>query len=158
MSVSTDTASSPSALPETVVFSWRVHRLREEPRRLGVIAAAYGIALGLWWLVFPHPLALFLPAVSLTSALAEYLFPASYRLTTRGAHVANGFARLFLDWRDVRRATVGAEGVYLSPLARADSPLAPFRGIRLRFGADNAEQVIEIVRRLRQADGSEATS
>lgn len=147
MSVSTY-AASPSDLPETTVLSWKVHRLREEPHRLGVVAAAYGIAFALWWLLFPHPLALFLPAVSLTSALAEYLFPASYRLTTRGAHVANGFARLFLDWRDVRRATVGAEGIHLSPLARADSPLAPFRGVRLRFSENNAEAVTEAVRDL----------
>jgi len=154
MFVSTDAVAA-SAATETTVLSWKVHRLREEPRRLGVVAAAYGIAFGLWWLVFPHPLALFVPAVSLTSALSEYLFPISCRLTTRGAHVANGFARLFLAWEDVRRATVGAEGVHLSPLARADSPLAPFRGVRLRFGADNADTVVETARRLWRGGAAE---
>lgn len=148
MSVSTEAAVS--ATPEITVLAWRTHRLREEPRRIGLVAAAYGVAFALWWLVFPHPLALFLPVVSLTSALAEYLFPISYRLTTRGAHFANGFARLFLDWRDVKRATVGAQGIHLSPLAHPGGRLAAFRGIRLRFAGENAEEIQETVRRLRR--------
>jgi len=144
-------AAHGTADAEVTILAWRVHRLREEPGRLPLVAVGYGVALGLWWLLFPHPLALFVPLVSLTSALGEYLFPVSYRLTDRGAHVANGpFVRLFLAWPDVRRATVGDDGVCLSPLARPDSPLAVFRGVRLRFAGGNAEAVTETVRRLRR--------
>ncbi len=158
-------SSSSSALPrppsaesaaitqcaETTVLAWRVHRLREEPWRLPLVLAAYAVALGLWRLLLPHPLALFVPLVSLTSALAEYLFPISYRLTDRGAHVSNGpFVHLFLAWPDVKRATAGKDGVCLSPLARPDSPLAPFRGVRLRFTDDAQEdKVTQTVRALR---------
>ena len=73
------------------------------------------------------------------------------------AHAANGFARLFLDWRDVKRATVGAEGIHLSPFARANAPLAPFRGVRLHFAGGNAEVVEETVRRLRRESGEKTT-
>lgn len=144
--------------PETTLLAWTTHRLREQPGKRVLVAAAYGAALALWWLLFPHPAALFLPLVALTSALAEYLFPASYRLTTRGAHVSNGFSRLFIAWPDVQRATVGDEGVALSPLARASSPLAPFRGVRLRFDPfdpAHRETVTETMRRLwRAPEGS----
>jgi len=158
-------SSSSSALPrppsaesaaitqcaETTVLAWRVHRLREEPWRLPLVIAAYAVALGLWRLLFPHPIALFVPLVSLTSALAEYLFPVAYRLTDRGAHVSNGpFVRLFLAWPDVKSATVGKDGICLSPLAQPHSPLAPFRGVRLRFtDAASADEVTRTVRALR---------
>ena len=141
-------ADAPSRPAETTLLSWKVHRLREEPSRLRLVALAYGAAVFLWWLLFPHPLALFLPLVSLTSALAEYLFPVSYRLTTRGAYASCGFSHLFIAWADVRRATTGAEGVFLSPLARAGSRLEAFRGVRLRFAPDNAGAVTDGVRRL----------
>lgn len=148
MPVVTDAADATSPTAETTVLSWKVHRLRQEPRHLRLVAAAYGAAIGLWWLLFPQPLALFLPLVALTSALAEYLFPVSYRLTTRGAHLSNGLTQLFIAWQDVRRASVGAEGVYLSPLAVKGSRLEAFRGVRLRFADGNAEAVTETVRRL----------
>lgn len=146
MPVSIDAA--PARTSEATVLTWKVHRLREEPRRLPPIALGYGAAFAFWWLVFPHPLALFLPVVALTSALAEFLFPISYRLTTRGAHVSCGVTRLFLAWPDVKRATAGTEGIYLSPLARANSPLEPFRGVRLRFADGNDEAVTNTVRQL----------
>lgn len=144
-------AASASERAETTILAWRVHRLRSDPQHLPLVLAAYAVALGLWRLLFPHPLALFVPLVSLTSALAEYLLPITYRLTDRGAHVTNGpFVRLFIAWPDVRRATVGKDGVCLSPLARPDSPLAPFRGLRLRFADDAQEdEVTQVVRALR---------
>ena len=146
-------ADAPSRPTEITLLSWKVHRLREEPRHLRLVALAYGAAIFLWGLLFPHPLALFLPLVSLTSALAEYLFPISYRLTTRGAYVSNGFSPLFIAWPDVKRATAGAEGIFLSPLTRPGSRLEAFRGVRLRFAPDNAEAVTAAVGRLWRTEG-----
>lgn len=133
--------------PEEVVLEWQVHRLREEPRGIVFVTLGYALAFFFWRLVFPHPLALFLPVVALTSAMAEYLFPIRYRLTTRGAYASCGpLQRLHLSWNDVRRATRGAEGVYLSPF-RLATRLDSFRGIRLRF-AGNDDAVLEAVRGL----------
>ena len=152
-------APAPAHSAETTLLAWRTHRLREDPRHLRVVAAAYAAAIALWWLLFPHPIALFLPLVSLTSALAEYLFPISYRLTTRGAYAANGVTRLFISWPEVKRATAGSEGIYLSPLARAGSRLEAFRGVRLRFTDGNEEAVTRAVQRLwRSSSGSGGSS
>ena len=126
-------AASPEDAGEATVLAWRVHRLREEPKKIRLVAAGYAAALALWWLLFPHPLALFLPLIALTSALAEYLFPIKYRLTTQGAYADCGpTIRLFIAWKDVRRATQGSEGIFLSPFAR-ESRLDGVRGVRLRY-------------------------
>ncbi|KAH0533846.1 hypothetical protein FGG08_007531 [Glutinoglossum americanum] len=69
-------------------------------------AAGYGLALAFWYWLFPHPLALFLPTIALTSALAEYLFPREFRLTEKGVYASCGpFQKLFLAWEDVKRAS-----------------------------------------------------
>jgi len=132
---------------EATALTWRVHRLREEPRFVPVIAGAYAAALTLWWLACPYPLALLLHLGALTLALSEYLFPVTYRLTTCGAHADCGMSRLFIAWSDVKRATHGRDGVYLSPLARS-SRLDGFRGVRLRYADGNDEAVRDTVRYL----------
>ena len=133
---------------EETILTWRVHRLRDDPRGIAFVTVGYALAFFFWRLVFPHPLALFLPVVALTSAMAEYLFPITYRLTNQGAYVACGpLQRLHLRWKDVRRATHGTEGIYLSSL-RLPSRLDAFRGIRLRYAGQNEALVRETVRRL----------
>jgi hypothetical protein len=122
-------------VPETKNIVWQTHRLREEgaSRLLPFVVLGYGLALGLWWLVFPVPFALFLPIVALTSALSEFFFPVTYTITDEGVSVAYGpLHRLFLSWKEIKRATQGKEGVYLSSLAQP-SRLDHFRGLRLRF-------------------------
>ncbi|HVK02636.1 MAG TPA: hypothetical protein VM490_04135 [Armatimonadaceae bacterium] len=139
------TLQSPGSAPSGVVLTWRVHRLREEPWRLGIVLVAYGVALLLWLVLFPHPLTLLLPVVGLTSAMREYLFPQEFRLTREGAYVANGPARLFLAWDEVKRATHGSDGVHLSPFARP-TRLDAFRGVRLDFADGNDAAVLAAVR------------
>ena len=131
---------------------WRVHRLRENPRLLPLVTLAYGIGLFFWLHLFPHPLTLILPLGALTSSMAEYLFPISYRLTTTGAYASCFLSRLYLAWPDVKRARYGEDGVFLSPLLRA-SRLDTFRGVRLCFAHANNETVLETVRRCRQDFG-----
>jgi hypothetical protein len=140
-------AAGDAADAEHTLLAWRVYRLREEPRGIPLVAGAYAAAFLLWWIVFPQPLALFLPLVALTGALSDYLFPISYRLTTRGAYADCGASRLFLAWTDVKRATTGADGVFLSPLARA-SRLDAWRGVRLRFSSGNDAEVRDTARAL----------
>jgi hypothetical protein len=133
---------------EDVVLAWRIHRLREEPQKIGLVALGYGLAFAFWRLAFPYPLGLFLPLVALTGAMSEYLFPVNYKLTSKGAYCSCGPAiKLEMLWSDVRRATKGKDGVYLSTL-KIPSRLDSFRGIRLRFSQGNDEKVRETVRTL----------
>ena len=151
MSVTIDAAASSGIAPEnaaeTTILAWRVHRLREEPRGIPLVAGGYAAALLLWWWVFPQPIALVVPLFALTGALSDYLFPISFRLTTRGAYADCAASRLFLAWGDVKRASSGKDGVFLSPLARP-SRLDGWRGVRLRFGGGNEEAVRDTARTL----------
>ncbi|MES2465143.1 MAG: hypothetical protein V4671_31640, partial [Armatimonadota bacterium] len=121
-----------NATTENTLISWRIHRLRQNPRLLPLVALAYGIGLFFWLNLFPHPLTLLLPLGALTSAMAEYLFPISYRLTDRGAYSNCFLSRLYLAWPDVKRARYGDDGVFLSPLLHP-SRLDTFRGLCLSF-------------------------
>jgi hypothetical protein len=131
---------------EGTLISWRKHALMERPQYAVLAAAGYGLAFAFWRWVFPHPLGLFLPTIALTSALAEYLFPREFKLTERGVYAACGpFQKLFLSWEDVKRATHGPDGVFLSPLTRP-SRLDAFRGIRLPCDGDLKEDVLTYIR------------
>lgn len=141
-----DAANLPdSAAPEMTLLAWRIFRATTRPGGIPLVLLAYAAAFAMWRLLFPHPVALLLPLVALTGGLREYLFPVSFRLTTRGAYVVNGPARLFLAWEDVRRATHGDDGVFLSPLARP-SRLDSFRGVTLCFADGNDDAVLSTVR------------
>ena len=124
-----------------------MHRLREAPQFAPLVALTYAVAFVLWRLLFPNPVALFIPVFALTGALAEYLFPVTYRLTRKGAHKKCWTPQLFIAWADVKRAGQGTDGVFLSPLVRP-SRLDDFRGVRLRFGSENPDDVCQIVREL----------
>lgn len=151
----TTPSSRPTAetsLPaETDVRVWKIHRLREEPGRAPVVAGAYAVAAGLGWMIFVHPLPVILLLLALTGAVAEYIFPITYRLTNRGAHSGCGLSQLFISWDDVRRATHGKDGIHLSPFS-GPHPLDSFRGVRLRYGTEDAESVLETVRQLRKGE------
>ncbi|MDX1934342.1 MAG: hypothetical protein SFU56_17200 [Capsulimonadales bacterium] len=132
---------------ETVYLAWEIHRLQEDPHPIPLVAVAIAGAVSVWWLVLPHPVLLPVPVLCLLAALSDYLLPIRFRLTDLGAHADCGLSRWFIAWTDVRRATKGRDGLYLSPFA-APSRLEAFRGVRLRF-ADNADEVTELVRSLR---------
>lgn len=145
---------SPTPFPFPAVagdtLAWRVHPVCEAgngPRVL-VVACAFVAAflagrvllpVALWWL----------PLLCLAVALSDFLLPTTYRLTPQGAHADCGLSRLFIAWSDVKRATHGSDGVYLSPFARP-SRLEAFRGVRLRYGPNmDAETVCDWVRQRR---------
>jgi hypothetical protein len=152
MSLASDTAAN---TPESVVpvetdatlLLWRVHRLRESPQGAFLVLAATAGALLAGSLLSLHPITLLVGIVVLALSLGDYLLPVTYRLTEKGAHADVGLNRLFIAWKDVKRATHGSEGIFLSPFSQP-SRLDGFRGVRLRYGADNRDAVLENVRNL----------
>lgn len=78
--------------------------------------------------------------------MAEYLFPREFRLTEQGVHASCGpFQKLFLAWEDVKRATHGPDGVFVSPLSRP-SRLDRFRGITLPCDGSLKSEVLDYIR------------
>ena len=81
------------------------------------------------------------------AATGEFLFPIHYRLGPEGAEMRHGLARRRMEWADVRKAYLLADGVRLSPFDYP-SRLEAYRGILLRF-EENRDAVVEAVRRYR---------
>jgi hypothetical protein len=159
MSRLSDTVSNANDLEHIVLpamneaealVSWRVYRLCESPQGIALIVGGVAALLLLWSRVFPHPFALIFALAALFFSLSDYLLPITYRLTPTGAHADVGLNRLYIAWTDVQRATHGTDGIFLSPFPHA-SRLDAFRGVRLRYGAEDAESLRQTVRRLRDA-------
>jgi hypothetical protein len=116
------------------------------------LAAVFLLSLCLFrslWLALVPPAALLL-------SVSEFLFPVRYALSARGASARHGLTALEIAWADVRHAYLTGDGVKLSPLRARGSRLEPLRGVYLRFGDGNREQVIAAVRRAREGADARA--
>ena len=90
-----------------------------------------------------------LPMLALLFSLSEYVFPIRYTLTAQSASARCGLSVLEIRWADVRHAYLADEGIKLSPLTAKNSRFEALRGVFLRFGGDNQDEVIDAVRRFR---------
>lgn len=138
-------SSSDSAIVPGLV--WNVHLVRDEPRKLFLILPVVLISLIACYLIFRSPFFIAILLLLFSSALAEYLFPVRYEISTKGASSRTLFSRNFIEWERVKKIYLDECGVKLSPLSR-QGRLEAFRGVYLRFG-DRRDEVIEAVRRMR---------
>ena len=132
MTDSTLPGSQPAA-----VLEWRVHLARRHPLRAAVAALFVVATAGVAYLVWLHPLAAAVAGFLVLSAVAEFLFPISYRIGPDGVWCRNFLSVRYLRWADVRRCYRDAQGIKLSPLSRR-SRLEAYRGIYLWLGDDDA--------------------
>ena len=136
---------------EEVVLSWKVHLVREEPRKLVVVILAtvavsvlaygwmrnmpsgfvYGIAMGF----------------AMLGSFSDFLFPITFTLTQTGATAAGKLGKRTIAWTSVKKYYLDDYGIKLSPF-RMKSRLEAYRGVYLRFGK-NREEVIATVKKLR---------
>lgn len=134
-------------------LTWTIHLAREMPGKLCLVVFGYGVAMLAWWYFLPVPAALVLPLIALTSALSEFLFPVTYTLDDSGvSQKCLPFFNRHIAWNDVRRASAGRDGFFVSTL-RLPSRLDQFRGIRInpRGNADAVRAVIsERMERMRE--------
>lgn len=117
---------------EAPVLSWRVHLVRQEPRRLPALLAVLFVGVVCIWTIFGRPLPAMAAALLIIGAIGDFLFPVSYRITTRGVYADAPTSRMSLRWKEVRRCLPDPRGIVVSPLAVA-SRLDAFRGVTLRF-------------------------
>ncbi len=95
-----------------------------------------------FWLGLP-------PMLALLFSLSEYVFPIRYTLTAQSASARCGLSVLEIRWADVCHAYLTDDGIKLSPLTQKNSRFESLRGVFLRFGAGNREEVGDAVRRYR---------
>jgi hypothetical protein len=132
------------ARPEAAEMQWDVHLARRKPwRAVGVsalIVLSAAVAHGIWH----HPLAALVTAALVASAVAEFLFPIHYRITSDGVLCRNFLSARYLKWSEVKHCYRDAQGVKLSPLSKP-SRLETYRGIYLWLG-DDPEAVLAAIR------------
>lgn len=141
------TKVAPAMYSAEPILAWKVHLLREEPRKMLLIAPVVSVSLVVGY-VFTH--SLLLPAVTLflfMCALSEYLFPVRYQLSETDAAARTLLSRTRVEWDRVRKYYLDDRGIKLSTLGKPGR-LEAYRGLYLRFG-ENREEIIEVVRKIR---------
>ena len=128
-------------------FSWRVRLSDNAPWKrwivllVALLAFLFGIAL------VHSPLMGLLGSAMILGATAEFWLGTQYKLDCEGASSKTGLSYARILWKDVKRAVVTPVGIKLSPLEEA-SRTAPFRGIFLRYGAEDRVRIERAVRSL----------
>lgn len=145
---------SPDKIKEEPVLTWSVHLAQDSPKRMLIallclistaiagyfIMSRFGSAAGM--------LGGAVGAFAILSSLSDYLFPLRYEITRDHATCRRLMGITQIEWKDVKRCYLDDLGIKLSPLIRK-SRLEAYRGVYLRFGPDNKDKIIEIVKSLR---------
>ncbi len=131
------------------ILTWKVHLLREQPRKLLLVIPVAAMSLVASH-VFFHTFTFGLIAMFLIMAsLAEYLFPIRFEIDSQGASARTLTARTRIEWSRVKKYYLDDRGIKLSPLSR-QTRLEAYRGVYLMFG-DRRDEVIEAVKEIRDA-------
>lgn len=132
-----------------VELEWTAWPARRQPGRAVLVLLLIAAVAGWGWWLLRSPAAAPATALVLLSAVGEFLLPTRYRLSASGAEARGPGCWRRIAWREVKRVTVGEQGIKLSPLpprghlgGRAEA----FRGVRLRCGP-RREAVLALVRR-----------
>ena len=121
-------------------LTWEVHPLRENWMRSALLLLFLLLLfLGIYWLFQSVSVSL-LSAIFVTGSLYKYFVPFRFELYEHQLIVTAPFYRLTKPWSGFRSLYVDKNGVLLSPFAKP-SRLENFRGVYVRFGANQSEVV-----------------
>jgi len=137
---------------EAPALEWSVDPWRESPARAatGFLAAiALGVLAVRW---APVPLAGWALGIALLTLLAPAYLPMRCRVDDAGLGRRLGLGWERRAWGQVRRARLGAEGLYVSSL-RHGGPLEPFRGLLLPLPRHSSAELQAELARLMEAHG-----
>jgi hypothetical protein len=141
---------------DSIELRWSVHLMKTRPDAVWRIGLCAALAAVLGAILFRSLLLGLVPAAAVLLSLSEFLFPIHYTLSPKGVALKNGLTWLEMPWADVRHAYLAEDGVKLSPLRKKNARMEPLRGIFVRFGEQDPEAVLDVVRRLRH--GTDARS
>ena len=118
-----------------VIFEWRVHPLREDPRRAMLFALVMmAVPVAVWW-SFRSAGWVLLTALLLAGALHRFWLPLRYRLSEEELESRQGIFRATRRLADFRRVVFEPKGAFLSPFAEP-SRLEQYRGVFLPYPED----------------------
>ncbi|MGC8833879.1 MAG: hypothetical protein ACP5R4_07460 [Armatimonadota bacterium] len=137
--------SSRSTAADTVL-EWTVHLAAMQPVKAVAAAVLCLAAVGLAAVAFSNVVFPLVTAWLLFASLAEFFLPVTYKLTTQGAEARHLWTFAKIEWGNVKRRYLCEDGVKLSPLS-SPSRLESFRGVFLRFGRDNREEILNAIKR-----------
>jgi len=86
----------------------------------------------------------FFSAILLIASLSPFFLPVKYELYAKSLKIHTPFRTISKDWEDFRNFYVDKNGIFLSPFDKP-SRLENFRGIYLRFGQVERDELIKIV-------------
>jgi hypothetical protein len=127
-------------------LSWVVRPYEDAPQKRWVVFGAALLALLAGVFLIRIPLLGLLGFGMILASTMDYWLGSSFRVDARGARSRTGASVTEIEWPAVKRAIVEDNGVKLSPL-EPGSKLEQFRGVFLRFGKNNREQILEAVRK-----------
>ncbi len=126
-------------------LTWSVRLSSNEPAKVVAVYAVAVLAF-LFGLVLLKSLLLGIAGLAIViGATMEYLVGATYKVDQRGASSRCGLSVTSMEWTEVKRIIESPEGVRLSPFQNAGTRDA-FRGVFLRYGAENRETVMKFIR------------
>lgn len=130
------------------ILCWTVHLASDYPSKTIISLIGIAVACITAYFTIGNMIASLIIGIALIASLADFLFPIRYIITSQSAICLMPFKKAEIRWSDVKRCYLDNMGVKLSPFDRT-SRLEAFRGVFLRF-SDNKEQVIEVVRSLKE--------
>ncbi|MFY9233795.1 MAG: hypothetical protein WAO58_04965 [Fimbriimonadaceae bacterium] len=133
-----------SAIAGTESVTWSVRLSDKEPWKTWVVAGVALIAAAAGLILMNSIAFAALGVLIILAATTDYWLPVKYRVDAKGCGLKCGLSVSSIEWSNVKRILLDADGAKISPLAES-SRLGPFRGVYLRF-AGNREQVIEALR------------
>lgn len=125
-------------------FRWRVRLSDKAPQKMAGVIAAAVLALVLGWMVFRSPALGFAGFAIILGSTAEFWLGTTFTIDQKGAKSRTGFSVSEIEWENVKRVISENGGIRLSPLEKAGT-MDTFRGVLLRFGVDNRDEVEEAV-------------
>jgi len=104
-----------------------------------VVAAAL-LAGVVGWAIMGNPILAAFGILMVLGPSSEFLLPIRYSVTAQGASSRWGVNTTMIAWQDVRRVVKGDSGIKLSPLEKPGR-MSAFRGVYLRFGKENRQEI-----------------
>ncbi len=115
-----------------VIFEWRVHPLRDDPKRAIVFLLTMSLTLLAVWWSFHHAGWVLVAAVLIGGSLHRFWLVTRYRMSENELEYRRFFFRLTRSLSDFRRVVLEPSGAFLSPFAEPNR-LDPYRGVFLPY-------------------------